>query len=62
MQALSDTFGVDDEQYRREAKFTETEWRWRISKHTPFAAWLSGRPVGMIAAQRESDDTGDGVV
>jgi RimJ/RimL family protein N-acetyltransferase len=57
LHALSDAFGVDDDQYRRESRFTESEWRYRISQHTPFAAWLAGRPVGMIAAHRETDDT-----
>lgn len=57
LHALSDAFGVNDDQYRREARFSESDWRHRISQHTPFAAWLAGRPVGMIAAQRESDDT-----
>ena len=57
LQALSDAFGVDDAQYRHESRFTEVEWRHRISRHPAFAAWLSGRPVGMIAAHRESDDT-----
>ncbi|HZA10801.1 GNAT family N-acetyltransferase [Mycobacterium sp.] len=55
LQALSDAFGVDDDQYRREARLTETEWRYRISDHAPFAAWLCGRPVGIIAAHREDD-------
>jgi RimJ/RimL family protein N-acetyltransferase len=57
LHALSDAFGVEDHQYRRESRFTEREWRFRISQHTPFAAWLAGRPVGMIAAHQESDDT-----
>jgi RimJ/RimL family protein N-acetyltransferase len=57
LQALSDAFGVDDAQYRREARFTEDEWRYRIAEHAPFAAWLSGRPVGLIAAHRDSDDS-----
>ena len=57
LQALSDAFGVDDDQYRHESRFSEHEWRYRIGRHPAFAAWLSGRPVGMIAAHRESDDT-----
>jgi RimJ/RimL family protein N-acetyltransferase len=57
LHALSDAFGIDDNQYRHESRFTEGEWRHRISEHTPFAAWLSGRPVGMIAAHRENNDT-----
>ncbi|MBV8927582.1 MAG: GNAT family N-acetyltransferase [Mycobacteriaceae bacterium] len=55
--ALADAFGINDPQYRHESRFTETEWRYRIGLHTPFAARLGGRPVGMIAAHRDSDDT-----
>lgn len=55
--ALADAFGVDDDQYRHERRLGETEWRYRITRHTPFAAWLDGRPVGLIAAHRDSDDT-----
>jgi RimJ/RimL family protein N-acetyltransferase len=57
LQALSDAFGTEDNQYRHEERFGEAEWRYRISRHTPFAAWLDGRPVGLIAAHRDSDDT-----
>ena len=57
LHALSDAFGVDDDQYRHEARFSESEWRYRLAEHAPFAAWLSGRPVGMIAAHRDSDDS-----
>jgi RimJ/RimL family protein N-acetyltransferase len=56
LQALADAFGVDDGQYRREARFTEREWRHRVAEHAPFAAWLLGRPVGLIAAHREGAD------
>jgi RimJ/RimL family protein N-acetyltransferase len=55
--ALAEAFGADDEQYRREERFTEAHWRRRINDHTQFAAWLSGRPVGLLAAHRESAET-----
>jgi RimJ/RimL family protein N-acetyltransferase len=57
LRALADAFGDDHEQYRHEQRFGETEWRYRIAEHTPFAAWHNGRPVGMIAAHRDGDDT-----
>jgi RimJ/RimL family protein N-acetyltransferase len=57
LRALADAVGGDHEQYRHEERFGETEWRYGIGEHTPFAAWLNGRPVGLIAAHRDSDET-----
>jgi ribosomal protein S18 acetylase RimI-like enzyme len=57
LRALSEAFGVDNAQYRQEAQFTEAHWRHRINEHTQFVAWRSERPVGLIAAQRESQET-----
>lgn len=57
LRALADAFGDDDAQYRREATFTEADWRRRLREHASFAVWQSGRPVGVVAAHRESVDT-----
>jgi ribosomal protein S18 acetylase RimI-like enzyme len=57
LRALTDAFGADIKQYRQEAGFTAAQWRQRLREHAQFAALLDERPVGLIAAQRESDDT-----
>ncbi|MCW2654922.1 MAG: hypothetical protein QOE41_1101 [Mycobacterium sp.] len=54
LRALVEEFGPDGDQYRQEQRFTPRQWRRRISEHTQFAAWLADRPVGLVAAHRES--------
>lgn len=56
LRALSDTLGEHDEQYRQESTFTAAQWRRRLREHAQFAALRGELPVGLIGAQRESDD------
>lgn len=54
LRALAEALGVDDRQYREESAFTSGQWRRRLRDHAQFAAIVGQRPVGLIAAQRES--------
>lgn len=56
LRALTDSLGENDEQYRREVRFTAAQWRRRLREHAQFVAWLGDRPVGLIGAQQESAD------
>ena len=57
LRALTDTFGIADPQYRTEARFTPADWRRRVRDHAQFAAFVSGRPVGLVAAYQQSAET-----
>lgn len=57
LRALSDSFGTDDPQYRREAEFTAAQWRRRLRDHAQFVALADGQPVGLIGAQHENLET-----
>lgn len=54
LRALAEALGVDDRQYRQESAFTAGQWRRRLRDHAQFAAIIGQRPVGLIAAQRET--------
>lgn len=56
LRALVEECGPDGDLYRQEQRFTPGQWRRRIGEHTQFAAWLADRPVGLVAAHRESAD------
>jgi ribosomal protein S18 acetylase RimI-like enzyme len=57
LQALTDSLGADDPQYRQESSFTAAQWRRRLRDHAQFAALLGDRPVGLIGAQQENAET-----
>lgn len=57
LQALTDSLGADDPQYRHEASFTAAQWRRRLRDHAQFAALIGNRPVGLIGAQPENAHT-----
>lgn len=57
LRALIDSFGTSDRQYLAEARFTSADWRRRLRDHAQFAAFLGGRPVGLVAAYQESTET-----
>ncbi|HKP44673.1 GNAT family N-acetyltransferase [Mycobacterium sp.] len=57
LQALTDSLGADDPQYRQESTFTVAQWRRRLRDHAQFAALIGNRPVGLIGAQPENADT-----
>jgi RimJ/RimL family protein N-acetyltransferase len=57
LRALTEAFGRDGAQYRHEAAFTAEQWRRRLREHAQFAAHLNDRPIGLIAAARDSADT-----
>ncbi|MDG5484755.1 GNAT family N-acetyltransferase [Mycolicibacterium gadium] len=57
LRALTDALGEQDPQYQKEAGFTAAQWRRRLRNHTHFATLVGGRPVGLIAAQRENPDS-----
>lgn len=53
LRALADTFGTSDEQYLAEARFAPATWRRRLRDHAQFVAFLTDRPVGMVAVYLE---------
>jgi ribosomal protein S18 acetylase RimI-like enzyme len=55
LQALTDSLGADDPQYRQESTFTAAQWRRRLRDHAQFAALIGNRPVGLIGAQPDVD-------
>jgi RimJ/RimL family protein N-acetyltransferase len=57
LQALSDTLGSHDAQYRKESSFTAAQWRRRLRAHAQFAAFVDEQPVGLIGAQRQHPDS-----
>ena len=57
LQALTDSLGESDPQYRKEITFTAAEWRRRLRDHAQFAALIGDRPVGLIGAQQENSDS-----
>jgi ribosomal protein S18 acetylase RimI-like enzyme len=57
LQALTDSLGADDPQYRQESTFTAAQWRRRLRDHAQFAALIGNRLVGLIGAQPENADT-----
>lgn len=57
LRALGDTLGTRDPQHESEAAFTAAQWRRRLRSHAQFAAFLADRPVGLIGAQQERDDS-----
>lgn len=57
LQALADTLGPRDPQYRTESAFTAAQWRRRLRDHAQFAVFVDDRAVGMIGAQRENADS-----
>jgi RimJ/RimL family protein N-acetyltransferase len=55
LQALTDTLGTADPQYRQEVTFTAAQWRRRLRAHAQFAVCTTnGHLVGLIGAQRQS--------
>lgn len=57
LQALTDSLGESDPQYRKEITFTAAQWRRRLRDHAQFAALIGDRPVGLIGAQQENSDS-----
>ena len=57
LQALIDSLGESDPQYRKEITFTAAQWRRRLRDHAQFAALIGDRPVGLIGAQQENSDS-----
>jgi len=57
LQALTDSLGESDPQYRKEITFTAAQWRRRLREHAQFAALIGDRPVGLIGAQQENSDS-----
>ena len=57
LQALTDSLGADDPQYRQESSFTAAQWRRRLRDHAQFTALVDNRPVGLIGAQQENAET-----
>jgi ribosomal protein S18 acetylase RimI-like enzyme len=57
LQALTDTLGTADSQYREEISFTAAQWRRRLRAHAQFVVTIDDRPVGLIGAQRENTET-----
>jgi len=57
LRALTDSLGAEDPQYRYESTFTAAQWRRRLRAHAQFAAVVGNRPVGLIAAQRQSSES-----
>ena len=57
LRALTESLGENDPNYREEATFTAAQWRRRLREHAQFAALVGDRPVGLIAAQRQSAET-----
>lgn len=57
LRALTDSLGVEDPQYRREATFTAAQWRRRLREHAAFTVSVDDRPVGLISAQHQSADS-----
>jgi RimJ/RimL family protein N-acetyltransferase len=57
LQALTDSLGPTDPQYRREASFTAAQWRRRLREHVAFTVLVDERPMGLISAQHQSVDS-----
>jgi RimJ/RimL family protein N-acetyltransferase len=57
LQALTESLGESDPQYRKEITFTAAQWRRRLRDHAQFAALIGDRPVGLIGAQQENSDS-----
>jgi RimJ/RimL family protein N-acetyltransferase len=57
LQALTDSLGPTDPQYRREASFTAAQWRRRLREHAAFTVLVDDRPMGLISAQHQSADS-----
>jgi RimJ/RimL family protein N-acetyltransferase len=57
LQALTDSLGPTDPQYRREASFTASQWRRRLREHAAFTILVDDRPMGLISAQHETADS-----
>jgi RimJ/RimL family protein N-acetyltransferase len=57
LQALTDSLGPTDPQYRREASFTASQWRRRLRDHAAFTVLVDDRPMGLISAQHETADS-----
>ncbi|OBB71068.1 GNAT family N-acetyltransferase [Mycobacterium sp. 852014-52144_SCH5372336] len=57
LRALADSLGERDSSYRDEAAFTAAQWRRRLRDHAQFVALHGDRPVGMIGAQQENNET-----
>jgi len=54
--ALTDAFGTADDQYLSEARFTAAQWRQRLRDHAQFAAFVGGRPAGLVAAYQQNTE------
>jgi RimJ/RimL family protein N-acetyltransferase len=57
LRALTDSLGENDPQYQQESAFTAAQWRRRLRDHAQFAALVGDRPVGLIGAQQENEET-----